>query len=171
MCRTYSKSWRETDRLFVTCLLPGGPAEGRGCTLTRRPLGVKAYIDKEPSSAIHRQNNWPTKIHPHQAKERELKNEMVQVLQLFGEVHQREGSKLGDGEGKPEQQKTIAIAASTPMLPDDAIPCLVVRANLGTEVAKKDEAVKLWYSSDHAVEVIVELVLDFVGVDCGRSVS
>ncbi|KYO33637.1 hypothetical protein Y1Q_0008787 [Alligator mississippiensis] len=63
-----------------------------------------------------------------------------------------------------EQQKTIAIAASDPMLADDAIPCLAIRANPGIEVAKENETFRLWYSSDRGVEVIIELVLDFVRV-------
>lgn len=34
---------------------------------------------------------------------------MVQVFQLFGEVHQREGSKLGDGEGKVHFFLTLLV--------------------------------------------------------------
>ncbi|KYO39487.1 hypothetical protein Y1Q_0021123 [Alligator mississippiensis] len=69
-----------------------------------------------------------------------------------------------------ELEKTLAIAVSNPMLPKDVIPCLVVRASPDIEVTKEDVAVRLWYRSDHGAEVIVELVLDFVGVGHGRGI-
>lgn len=69
-----------------------------------------------------------------------------------------------------EQGKTTAIAASIPVLPGDAIPCLAGRANPGIEVAREDEMVRHWYSSIHRMKVIIELVCDFVRVGHGRGI-